>query len=343
MRHDHIPSLLAKIRGGERRALAQAITLIESERSDHRAAADRLIALTLAERSHEGNGCLRIGITGPPGAGKSSFIEAFGLYAVAHGHRLGVIAVDPSFWQSGGAIMGDKTRMELLSRSEQVFIRPSPARGALGGVTRHTNEMILLLEAAGFDWIIIETVGVGQSEMAVADLTDFLMILLPPAAGDDLQGIKGGILERADMILITKADGDLAAAALISFHDYQAALRLLSGHRTERGGRTERGERSKRTIPIMTVSAVTGKNLAACYQYLVDFDRDATLAGDKQRRRANQAVALFDTELAAAWQWAVTHQPKLNALYAKAQSELQSGQMTAAAAAARVIKGIFAG
>ncbi|MCX8505709.1 MAG: methylmalonyl Co-A mutase-associated GTPase MeaB [Alphaproteobacteria bacterium] len=325
--------LAAQICTENRRALAQAITLIESERPDHRQKANDLIDILLkpeAARAGNPSNSMRIGITGPPGAGKSSFIEKFGLYALAQGHKLGVVAIDPSLWGSGGSILGDKTRMELLSREANAFIRPSPTRGNLGGVTRHTSEMIVLMEAAGFDCIIIETVGVGQSEMAVADVSDCLVLILPPAAGDELQGIKGGILERADAILINKADGDLLAAAETTLSDYQAAMRLLMARNRHR------------RCEIMTVSALTGKNLAKTYEFIIEFNRQATQSGTKSARRAAQAGAIFDQELNAIWREAVLRDPARVALYHQARANVENGLSTPAQAAQLLIEQLLA-
>ena len=260
----------AKIRAGDRRSLARAITMIESDRTDHRQNGENLVNYLLNNHDHSVTS-LRLGITGPPGAGKSSFIEAFGLYALQHSHRIGVVAIDPSLWRSGGSILGDKTRMELLSREENVFIRPAPSRGEIGGVTSHTSAIIALLEAASYDLIIIETVGVGQSEMEIANLADCLMLILPPAAGDELQGIKGGILERADLILINKADGELAGAAQIALAEYRAALRLLRIHRHDT---QDDGE-----IMVLPVSAKTGYNLPQTYDAIMEFHQKSLHRG----------------------------------------------------------------
>ena len=191
---------------GDRRALARAITLVESTRADHRDEAEALLAEVLP---HTG-GAIRIGISGAPGAGKSTFIEALGLHVVDEGHRVAVLAVDPSSTRSGGSILGDKTRMEHLTRSPQAFVRPSPTRGTLGGVARRTREALLVCEAAGFDTVLVETVGVGQSEVAVAAMVDMFLVLIAPAGGDELQGLKRGIMELADLVVVNKADGDLA-------------------------------------------------------------------------------------------------------------------------------------
>ena len=199
---------VAGVLSGDRRALAKAITLIESTRADHRALADALLDAALPSSGKS----LRLGISGVPGVGKSTFIEAFGLFLIEQGHRVAVLAVDPSSSVSGGSILGDKTRMERLSVNDAAFIRPSPTSGALGGVAEHTREALLLCEAAGFDVVIVETVGVGQSETAVAGMTDLFVLLQLPNAGDDLQAIKRGVMELADLVVINKADLDDAAA-----------------------------------------------------------------------------------------------------------------------------------
>jgi LAO/AO transport system kinase len=208
---------------GNRRALARAITLIESERPDHRVTASALLERVIP---HSGNS-IRLGISGAPGVGKSTFIEALGNYLIDAGHRVAVLTVDPSSSISGGSILGDKTRMELLSRRGEAYIRPSPAGKTLGGVTRRSREALILCEAAGFDVIIVETVGVGQSETRVADMTDMFLLLLLPGAGDELQGIKRGIMELADLILINKADDDLLALADRAAAEYHSALQLF--------------------------------------------------------------------------------------------------------------------
>ena len=212
--------LFSPLLAGDRRALAQAITLIESTRSDHRARADALLGALLPYTGKS----VRLGITGVPGVGKSTFIERFGLSLLERGRSLAVLAIDPSSKRAGGSILGDKTRMEELSRRTQAFIRPSPAGNTLGGVARRTREAMLLVEAAGFDTVLVETVGVGQSETAVADMVDMFIVLLLPGGGDDLQGIKRGVIELADLIVVNKADGDMLATARRSAADYQHAL-----------------------------------------------------------------------------------------------------------------------
>jgi LAO/AO transport system kinase len=220
---EDVAALADGVIAGNRRILAQAITLIESTRSDHRAAASALLERLIP---HAGDS-IRLGISGIPGVGKSTFIEVLGNHVIDAGHRVAVLTVDPSSAISGGSILGDKTRMEQLSRRDEAFIRPSPAGSTLGGVTRRSREAMILCEAAGFDVIIVETVGVGQSETKVADMTDMFLLLLLPGAGDELQGIKRGIVELADLILINKADDDLAELAKRAAAEYRNALQLL--------------------------------------------------------------------------------------------------------------------
>lgn len=218
-----IEATASRIAAGNRRALARAITLVESGRTDHRAQATALLeALKGLKRQ-----AIRIGMSGTPGVGKSTFIEAFGCMLTAKGLKVAVLAVDPSSARSGGSILGDKTRMERLSRDPRAFIRPSPSQTHLGGVARRSREAVALCEAAGFDVVLIETVGVGQSETVVAEMADLFILLLAPAGGDELQGVKRGIMEMADLILVNKADGDLKPAAMRTCADYAGALRLL--------------------------------------------------------------------------------------------------------------------
>ncbi|MBT5373864.1 MAG: methylmalonyl Co-A mutase-associated GTPase MeaB, partial [Rhodospirillaceae bacterium] len=216
-------TLAGSVLKGDRRALARAITLIESTRPDHRRQSEILMGHLLP---HAGKS-VRIGISGVPGVGKSTFIETFGLHVIGQGHKVAVLAVDPSSKRSGGSILGDKTRMTGLSQSKDAFIRPSPSGGALGGVAARTREALLACEAAGFDVVFVETVGVGQSETAVADMVDTFLLLLLPSGGDELQGIKKGIMEIADLLAVNKADGDLIKAAGRTASDYGNAVRLI--------------------------------------------------------------------------------------------------------------------
>ncbi|MCW9034783.1 MAG: methylmalonyl Co-A mutase-associated GTPase MeaB [Alphaproteobacteria bacterium] len=263
---------------GQRRALARAITLIESTRADHRDSADILLEEILP---HTG-GSIRLGITGVPGVGKSTFIEAFGLHLIKQGLKVAVLAVDPSSPRTGGSILGDKTRMEELSRNKQAFIRPSPSGGTLGGVARRTREAMLICEAAGFDVIIIETVGVGQSETAVADMVDMFLLLLVPGAGDELQGIKKGIVELADMVIVNKADGDLAPAAERARHEYTNALHLL------------RPVSTSWTPPVKKCSAKDHAGIDEIWNLVGEYREKLTLSGEFNTRRAEQAKA---------WMW----------------------------------------
>jgi len=268
-----IEELAAAVRSGDRRALARAVTLVESTRADHRDDAARLIEL-LAPAA---GGSFRIGISGVPGAGKSTFIEAFGLHLIAAGHRVAVLSVDPSSPASGGSILGDKTRMAELARRPEVFIRPTPSGGTLGGVARRTREALLVCEAAGFDIVLVETVGVGQSETAVAGMTDLFLLLLVPGGGDELQGIKRGIVELADLVLVNKADGDLAGAAERAVEAYRNALTLL------------RPRTAGWHVPVAACSSITGAGIAAAWDAMQRYRETLTASGELAARRAGQA------------------------------------------------------
>jgi LAO/AO transport system kinase len=260
-------SLLA----GNRRTLAKAITLVESKRDEHREQAQDILEKVLP---HSGNS-IRIGITGVPGVGKSTFIEAFGLHLIEQGKRVAVLAVDPSSPIAGGSILGDKTRMEELSRREEAFIRPSPSEGALGGVAQKTRETMLLCEAAGYDVILVETVGVGQSEYQVAGMVDFFMVLMLPGGGDELQGIKKGIMELADALVINKADGDSESIATMTARQYTSAMNLLR-------------HTSFWTPKVMTCSALQGINIDAVWGMLVDYYFQSNNEGVFNAKRAQQ-------------------------------------------------------
>ena len=266
---------------GDRRSLARAITLAESTRTDHRAEAETLLA-GLLPRSGQS---VRVGISGAPGVGKSSFIEAFGLHLTEQGHRVAVLAVDPSSRISGGSILGDKTRMEELSRHPSAFIRPSPAGSSLGGVARRTRECVLICEAAGFDVVIVETVGVGQSETAVAEMCDLFLLLLAPAAGDELQGIKKGIVELADMIVVNKADGDLVEAANHAAADYRSAVHMI------------RPASPNWRVPVLTCSALTGDGIEKVWRKIEDYREKMGASGEFAARRSNQAKAWMWSEI----------------------------------------------
>ena len=278
-------NLAEAVAAGDRRALSRAITLAESARADHRAEAAALLD-ALAPRT---GGALRLGLTGTPGVGKSTFTEALGLHLTGTGRKVAVLAVDPSSARTGGSILGDKTRMERLSRDPAAFIRPSPSQATLGGVARRTREVLALCEAAGFDTAIVETVGVGQSETAVAGLTDVFALLLAPAGGDELQGVKRGIMEAADLILVNKADGELAAQARRTAADYAGALRLLR----------RRPEDPEGFPKAMTLSALDGQGVAAAWEAVEALHAHRRETGALAARRAAQAEAAFDAELRA--------------------------------------------
>ena len=270
--------LVTRLVDGDRRALARSITLVESTRPDHRSQASALLDAVLDRTG----GAIRLGITGTPGAGKSTFIEELGGHLTAAGHRVAVLAVDPSSSRSGGSILGDKTRMERLARDPHAFIRPSPSRSSVGGVARRTREAALLCEAAGFDVIIVETVGVGQSEVAVADMVDCFCLIAAPGAGDELQGIKRGIMELADIVVVNKADGDLLPAARRAITDYRQATHLL------------RPKHPGWEVPVLATSALQGTGVdevwSAVEKFVAHLREDDALG----RLRAGQAVA---------WMW----------------------------------------
>ncbi|WP_299361884.1 methylmalonyl Co-A mutase-associated GTPase MeaB [uncultured Paracoccus sp.] len=312
--------LAQKLAQGDRRALARAITMVESTRPDHRARTIDLIA-ALPDRQ-----ALRIGLSGTPGVGKSTFIEAFGLMLTAKGLRVAVLAVDPSSARSGGSILGDKTRMERLSRDPNAYIRPSPSRTELGGVARRTRETVRLCEAAGFDVVLIETVGVGQSETMVADMSDLFVLLLAPAGGDELQGVKRGIMEMADLILVNKADGDLKATAMRTVADYSGALRLLRKRPQDPPGYPK----------ALPVSAVEGTGLDTSWdemQQLVQWRRDH---GHFDRRRAEQARSWFLAEVRAGLLSRLSQQPAADRL-ASLADEVGAGRADPVAAAAQML------
>ncbi|WP_299771291.1 methylmalonyl Co-A mutase-associated GTPase MeaB [uncultured Tateyamaria sp.] len=309
--------LAERIAAGERRALARGITLVESGRADHRVQAAEVLAALPRDRQS-----LRIGLSGTPGVGKSTFIESFGMTLVQAGLRVAVLAVDPSSARSGGSILGDKTRMDRLSREPAAFIRPSPSQTHLGGVARRTREAVALCEGAGFDVVLIETVGVGQSETVVAQMSDLFLLLLAPAGGDELQGVKRGIMEMADMILINKADGDLKPAATRTCADYAGALRLLRKRPQDPDGFPK----------AMMVSAMTGEGLDAAWtdmQALMDWRKQA---GFFAATRAAQARYWFEDDVRAGL-LARLDRPTARAALGKLAAEVEAGTRSPSAAA----------
>jgi len=314
--------LVQALRSGDRRALARAVTLIESTRPDHREEAERFLdaILPLTGRA------TRIGISGPPGAGKSTFIERFGLDGLEGGQRLAVLAVDPGSKRGGGAILGDKTRMSDLSRHPAAYIRPSSAGAQTGGVARRTREAILVCEAAGFDTIIVETVGTGQSETSVAEMTDMFVLILPPTAGDELQGLKRGIIELADLILVNKADGALEPHARETAAEYQNAMRLVMS--SVPGWE----------VPVRAVSALTGDGVAAIWNDVARFREVLEKGGLWQGRRSAQAKAALWAELGDGLIERFRSAPAIAGRLAEVEREVAAGERTVAAAARELLE-----
>lgn len=318
-----INDLATRLARGERRALARAITLVESGRADHRAQA---VALLEAVQG-QGRQALRIGLSGTPGVGKSTFIEAFGCQLTGQGLRVAVLAVDPSSARSGGSILGDKTRMERLSRDPLAFIRPSPSQTRLGGVARRTREAAILCEAAGFDVVLIETVGVGQSETMVAEMADLFLLLLAPAGGDELQGVKRGIMEIADLILVNKADGDLKPAAIRTCADYSGALRLLR----------KRAQDPEGFPKALTVSALEEDGLSRTWDEICALTDWRRAEGHFDKRRATQAQHWFETEVREALLARLTREPVRGAMQTLG-AQVAAGDLSATAAAETLMK-----
>jgi LAO/AO transport system kinase len=308
--------LAADIRAGDRVVLARAITLIESRRPDHQQAARRLVQELLPDTGK----AIRVGMTGVPGAGKSTTIDALGVYLTGRSHKVAVLTVDPSSSRTGGSILGDKTRMARLAADPDAFIRPSPSSGTLGGVAAKTRETMLLCEAAGFDVVIVETVGIGQSETAVADMTDFFLALMLPGAGDELQGIKKGVIELADMIAINKADGDNMKRATAAAADYRAALHIITPRTPDWAP------------PVITCSALTGSGIDELWDHILDHRKRLTASGEIARRRSEQQVK---------WMWAMLEErlfarlksdPALKAKLPAIEADVAAGKLSPALA-----------
>jgi LAO/AO transport system kinase len=312
--------LAADIRAGDRAALARAITLIESRRADHEAAARELVQALLP---YTGN-AIRVGITGAPGVGKSTTIDALGMFLIERGHRVAVLAVDPSSARSGGSILGDKTRMARLSAVDAAYIRPSPAAGTLGGVAAKTREAMLLCEAAGFDVVLVETVGIGQSETAVCDMTDFFLALMLPGAGDELQGIKKGLVELADMIAVNKADGDNVGRANRAAAEYRNAMKILSP-------RSENWQ-----PPVLTYSGLTGSGIPELWQKIVEHRTAMTTSGEFAQRRSRQQVkwmwSMFEDRMKAHLRGNAAIRAKVKAI----EAGVAEGRVTPALAADQI-------
>ena len=317
--------LARQVIDGDRRALARAITLVESTRADHRAEAEALLAEVLPSVGV----AVRVGISGAPGAGTSTFIEALGAHLVAHDRRVAVLAVDPSSTRSGGSILGDKTRMEQLTRSPNAFVRPSPTGGTLGGVARRTREALLLCEAAGFDVVLVETVGVGQSEVKVAAMVDLFLVLVAPGGGDELQGLKRGIMELADLVVVNKADGELASVAAHTAADYAAALHLVR-------------PRLQGWIPrVLTCSALTGTGIPAVWDTVAEFR--TAVADELPGLRAGQNREWMWSEVTDTLLDALTADAGTAALARKLEAEVAGGTTTPTTAARAVVAAYLEG
>ncbi|MFN8213195.1 MAG: methylmalonyl Co-A mutase-associated GTPase MeaB [Candidatus Nanopelagicales bacterium] len=309
------------VRSGDTMWLARAITLVESRRPDHREAAADLLTMLMPETG----GADRVGLTGVPGVGKSTFIDQFGSNLTAAGHKVAVLAVDPSSSRTGGAILGDKTRMERLASDPNAFIRPSPASGSLGGVARATRESILLCEAAGFDVVLVETVGVGQSETTVSEMVDIFVVLMLAGAGDELQGIKRGVLEIADLIAVNKADGDNVKRARMAAADYRRAIHLMSP------------ASPNWTPPVLTCSALTNDGLPEIWEQIVTHRDTLAATGERQERRQRQQIG---------WMWSLIgdrlidefrDSPKVRARLEQVEASVLAGELPPAVAADQLL------
>src|SRR3954454_12208404 len=320
-----VSELAAAIRGGDRAALPRAITLVESTRPDHREQAQQL----LLELMPEAGTAMHVGITGVPGVGKSTAIEALGMMLIEQGHRVAVLAVDPSSTRTGGSILGDKTRMARLAVHPDAYIRPSPTSGTLGGVARATRETIVLLEAAGFDVILVETVGVGQSEVAVANMVDTFVFLTLARTGDQLQGIKKGVLELADVVVVNKADGEHATEAKAAARELTGAIRLIYPRET------------LWRPPVLTMSALHGSGLAELWTTVLEHRRVLTEAGEFDARRSRQQVE---------WMWSMVRDAVLDkvssnagvkAIRADVEQRVRDGLLTPALAAQQILDLVY--
>jgi LAO/AO transport system kinase len=314
-----VSELRDAVRAGDRRSLARLITHIESTRDDESELGQRVLEELVP---HTGS-AIRVGITGPPGVGKSTFIEALGLHLLETGHRVAVLAVDPSSPVSGGSILGDKTRMEELARDERAFVRPSPSGGSLGGVAHRTRECMLVCEAAGYDIVLIETVGIGQSEVAVASMVDFFLVLLLPAGGDELQGIKKGVMELADALVVNKSDGDTAAAAERTRVEYEGALGLIRST-------------SPSWSPVaLAASALEGTGIDEVWRAVLD--HRAKLEGELDQRRRDQNRAWMWNLVEEAVQQAFRNDPGVAAAIPGLERNVEQQKTTPAAAARQLL------
>lgn len=322
---DTAAELAAAIRAGDRSVLPRAITLVESTRPDHRRAAQELLLALLPAAG----GARRIGITGVPGVGKSTSIEALGMLLVERGHRVAVLAVDPSSTRTGGSILGDKTRMQRLATHDSAYIRPSPTSGTLGGVAKATRETVVLLEAAGFDVILIETVGVGQSEVTVANMVDTFVFLTLARTGDQLQGIKKGVLELADIVVVNKADGEHLAEARMAARELSSAIRLIYPRET------------LWRPPVLTMSAVEGTGLPELWDTIERHRQTLIDAGEFETRRRAQQVEWTRQLVADAVLERALSDPAVREVRAAVEQQVRSGELTPALAAQQILATIW--
>ncbi|MEY3015318.1 MAG: ArgK protein [Pseudomonadota bacterium] len=327
-------ALAAGVLAGDRTSLARAITLVESSRDDHQALAGALLAATMQAARSRHAGAIRVGVTGVPGVGKSTFLEQLGSTLLHAGHRVAVLAVDPSSQKTGGSILGDKTRMTALSAAAGAFVRPSPSGGSLGGVHRKTREAMLLCEAAGYDVVLVETVGVGQSETAVAEMVDTLVVLMLPGAGDELQGIKKGILEVADVLVVHKADGERLPLARTAARDLRAALRLFAAHEPDW------------TPKVLLASSVGAPDsneggVATVWETVLAHRAAREASGGLATRRAEQQVRWMWAMVDEAARAAVRGDATVRAMAPGLEDEVRAGQVPASVAARRLLAARF--
>ena len=319
---ENASTLIEGIRAGDRRSLARAITFAESTRPEHRSVADEVLDAVLPATGN----AVRLGISGPPGVGKSTFIEAFGSHIIDQGHRLAVLAVDPSSRLTGGSILGDKTRMGELVNRPEAFIRPSPGGSQLGGVARRTREAMLLCEATGFDVVIIETIGVGQSEVAVADMVDLFALLVSPGGGDELQGIKRGIMELADLVVVNKADGDLASAAARTRGDYASAVHLL------------RPKWNAWSTEVLACSALNQTGITEIWDAVLRFNESVRSAGELADVRSSQATAWLWSEIGDTLLEQFRSNDRVRAALPRIESGVAEGRITPTKAAIELLR-----
>jgi LAO/AO transport system kinase len=321
----HVESLAEAVLGGDRRAVAKAITLVESTRADHRQEAEILLERLLPATGR----AVRLGVTGSPGVGKSTFINRFGSNLVSEGRQVAVLAVDPSSRTTGGSILGDKTRMADLAAHPSAFIRPSPSGGIAGGLAMHTRDVLVVCEAAGFDTVIVETVGVGQSETAVAGLTDLFLLLVAPGGGDDLQGIKRGVMELADVVAVNKADGSMTELAQQTAAEYQSALHLV------------RPKRPGFETAVLTCSAETGRGLDRLWDTVSELHKALDQAGLLATLRSAQAVTQLESELQVLLYRQAIKDERFGQLHRTLAADVASGRRTVSSAAHRLVESLL--